>query len=387
MKRAAAAVVLVASLALVPAASAATLEPTGSLLTERYKAAAAPLPGGDALVVGGLHHVAFGTASESLASAEVYDGATGSFEATGSMAVSRMDPAAAPLPDGRVLVLGGQIWGGAGTPLASAEIYDPETGEFSPTGSMAVPRFGAMTEPLPDGKVLVAGGYGAGTLASAEIYDPETGEFSPTGSMASPRAMGMAAPLPDGRVLIAARGSGEVALDGEIYDPATGTFGLGPEMDRPYSGAGGTLDDGTIVMFTEFSRGEDGALLETREYDPAAEAFSGVGLPALDVERPAVAPLPGGRMLIAGGHSDSPEAFEGQAIVPFAEIYDASGEVAAGGSSASGAAATPAGSPAAGKPATAKPRKPKRQCRRSKAAAKRGHVRLICKKPSRSRGA
>ena len=336
---------VLAALALVaPVAEAGAtpiLEPTGSLLTERTKAAAAPLPGGDALVVGGLHHVTLSSLeSESLASAEVYDGATGTFSTTGSMATSRMDATAAALPDGRVLVAGGQVWGGVGTPLASAEIYDPESGEFSPTGSMAVTRFGAMSAPLPDGTVLVAGGYGSGSLASAEIYDPETGEFSPTGSMIAARGIGMAAPLPDGRVLIVAKGSGGNAVTTEIYDPLTGTFGIGPaETPAPLTGAGSTLDDGRVLFFSERRAGES-TIKRSFEYDTATEAFvEPPSAPALTVERPAVAPLPGGRMLVAGGGSEDPTAYQGQSIVPFAEIYTEGPAPAASAASSAGGVA------------------------------------------------
>lgn len=323
---------IAAALALlaIPAApaSAATFESTGSLVTARYKAAAAPLPGGDVLVVGGLHNVSPSSfESESLASAEVYDDATGSFNATGSMAVSRMDPTAAPLPDGRVLVVGGQIWGGGGTPLASAEIYDPETGEFSATGSMAEPRFGAMAAPLPDGTVLVAGGYGNGKLASAEIYDPETGEFSATAAMNSARAMGTAAPLPNGTVLVAARGSnpGKI-LETEIYDSTTGTFAPAAELPQPLNGSGAALEDGSVLLLGEMTRSETFSLKLLQEYDPVAESFSAPALEAPAVSRPAVAALPGNRVLVAGGHSD-----EGLGIVGSAVIYDKYASAAAGG--------------------------------------------------------
>jgi len=368
------------------AGAAPILEPTGSLLTERTKAAAAPLPGGDALVVGGLHRVSLSSpTSESLASAEVYDGATGTFSATGSMVTSRMDATAAALPDGRVLVAGGQIWGGGGTPLASAEIYDPESGEFSPTGSMAVARFGAMSAPLPDGTILVVGGYGSGSLASAEIYDPETGEFSPTGSMVAARGMGLAASLPDGTILIAAKGGGENALTTEIYDPLTGTFGIGPaETSAPLTGAGGTLDDGRVLFFSERRAGES-TIKQSFEYDTATEAFAEPPeAPALTVERPAVAPLPDGRMLVAGGSSEDPKAYEGQGIVPYAEIYtegsvpgaSAANSAGGAGSNSQGAAATPTlagggsatASPAASGPAATGSRGP---CRKAHVAGKR----------------
>jgi hypothetical protein len=83
--------------------------------------------------------------------------------------MGRADHTATGLADGTVLVAGGP------GPGASAEIYDPATGTFSPTGSMATGRIYHTATGLADGTVLVAGGYGA--LASAEIYDPATGTW------------------------------------------------------------------------------------------------------------------------------------------------------------------------------------------------------------------
>ena len=80
------------------------------------------------------------------------------------------------LDDGRVLIAYGD---------ASAELYDPATGTFSPTGSMTTARVVASATRLADGRVLIAGGLaqpgGTKTLASAELYDPKSGTFSPTG--------------------------------------------------------------------------------------------------------------------------------------------------------------------------------------------------------------
>ncbi len=84
------------------------------------------------------------------------------------------------LPDGRVLVVGGMDVDDH--TLASAEIWDPATGSFEPTGSLAEGRDFHTATLLPDGRVLIVGGRGG--LHPAEVWDPATGSFSPAGSLA-----------------------------------------------------------------------------------------------------------------------------------------------------------------------------------------------------------
>src|SRR5262245_58157037 len=103
------------------------------------------------------------------------------FEETSSLTVARFRHTATLLSNGQVLVAGEE--GSSCESLADAELYDPASGTWSATGSLIVPTFGHTATLLASGKVLVAGGFNNNALNGAELYDPATGAWSSTGHL------------------------------------------------------------------------------------------------------------------------------------------------------------------------------------------------------------
>jgi hypothetical protein len=163
-----------------------------------------------------------------LDTAEVVDGPR--------LSVDRHGPDTVLLADGRVLVIGGELSDGdqGEVAWATAEVVDSVAGTTSPAIPLVEPRWIIATALLPDGRVLLAGGIGIGTddpLTSAEVFDPTTMAFTPTGSMLEPR-LGTLALLRDGRVVAAGdQYRGAAVSTTELYDPGTGTFSMGDALD------------------------------------------------------------------------------------------------------------------------------------------------------------
>src|SRR5438309_1885840 len=228
---------------------------TGSMSVARRHAAVTPLLDGRVLIVGG-NNPAAPTTTPPLAFAEIYDPATDTFAPTGSMAVGRTLHTATLLPDGRVLVAGG--WNPvADASIASAEIYNPATGTFTPTGALVGVRNTHTATLLQNGNVLVAGGFGTlGALATAELYNPAAGAFAATGSMLNARGSHAATRTASGDVLIV--GGEPAAASQETYSAASGTFGSAATI-----GTGPTLNWPTTTLlefgFVLIAGGNEGA--------------------------------------------------------------------------------------------------------------------------------
>jgi hypothetical protein len=257
-----------------------TFQPTGSMADARERHTATLLLDGRVLVTGGIDVGAANTWEQNLASAELYDPSTGQFSVTGSMNESRRGHTATRLRDGRVLIAGGE--GGSGA--ASAELYDPNTGKFGSPIQMTAPRFGHTATLLFDGRVLITGGRDP-FEASAELFDPATDTFSATGSMAVPRALHTATRLADGRVLIAGGRNGNPSTNlVEIYDPATGTFSATGRMTQARDSHSATLlSNGRVLIagglysHLDIDFWPQDPVSSAELYDPATGKFSATG--------------------------------------------------------------------------------------------------------------
>lgn len=226
------------------------------------------------------------------------------------MTTMRAHHTATLLPDGKVLVTGGT----GGPVLASAELYEPATETWTPTGSMTTERSGHTATLLPNGKVLVTGGFGA--LASTELYDPATGMWMPTGSMTTGRTQHTATPLPSGKVLVAGGEDGfqQAFSSAELYEPVTGLWTSTGSMTTARANHTATLlPNGKVLVAAGYRDSYYSAVSTAELYDPASGIWVTTGsLTAARFAHTAIL-LPDGNVLVAGGSTPSS-----------AELYDPS---------------------------------------------------------------
>jgi hypothetical protein len=290
--------------------AAGSFAPTlGQSVFVEYAHTATLLPNGKVLIAGG-----FGDGFECLGAgagnvAELYDPVAGSFTRTGNMVALRGGHTATLLMNGKVLVAGGADQDPAGTGSASAELYDPSSGGFTQTGSMAVGRFRHTATLLQNGKVLIVGGVllsSTNPTSTAELYDPATGSFTVTGGMTTAREEHTATLLADGTVLIVggtnsvtASGNLQLTATAEVYDPSTGSFSVTGSMTRTRSSHTASLVPGGAVLIA--GGGDDNSTAEI--YDPATGSFSITGGMEVGRSGHSATLLPNGTVLVVGGGS------------------------------------------------------------------------------------
>jgi hypothetical protein len=290
---------------------------TGSLAAPRA-APAVLLANGKVLIAGGSTCDPFGNCF-SLSSAEIFDPVSGAFTSAGNMLAARDGHTMTLLADGRVLIAGGEscVPGGGGGPSsenrrgphlggahlvyasftpviqsitckaqASAEIYDPQSGAFSPTGSLNRGRYNAAATRLASGQILVLGGSDEFTpLNSAELYDPSTGSFTAMANgLGTARSSPAATLLNNGLVLISGGSSCEGPTcptnTAELYDPKANAFRYtsGSMNTSRVNHSAVLLTNGQVLLAggTSSCSGpsvctSDGT---TELYDPGADSFS-----------------------------------------------------------------------------------------------------------------
>ena len=280
----------------------------GPLGRPRADFTATKLADGRVLVVGG---VVYGSeyAWEILSTAEIYDPVARTWTMAGRMAAPRSSHTATLLHDGTVLIAGG--WSDDRA-MATAEIYDPSTGTFASTGRMASARYGHTATLLRDGKVLAVRGSSEGdlftTLKSAEVYDPATGRWTATMGLARGSVSHTASLLPDGRVLVAGGYPGggpsppPLAV-AEIFDPESATWSRAADLQvRRWGHSAVVMADGRVLI-----AGGNGSsfgyldLGSVEAFDPGTASW--IGLRPLNAGRTShtATVLRDGRVLVVGG--------------------------------------------------------------------------------------
>jgi hypothetical protein len=205
---------------------------TGCLHQARGYHTATLLKDGKVLVTGGSQFCSppgfaqGAPAGTSLLSAELYDPSTGKWTGVESLHIARYLHTATLLTDGRVLVTGGLGVRGLSDVLSSAEIYDPRTEAWSVTSDLPSPLLNHSATLLHDGQVLIAGGKRTlvddQNCATAELYNPVTGNWASTGGLPTTTNAHAATLLANGNVLVTGGANETGTLDlAVLYVPAS----------------------------------------------------------------------------------------------------------------------------------------------------------------------
>ncbi len=201
-----------------------------------------------------------------VATLEVYDPATNTWQQLAPMSMPRVGPAVAAL-NGKIYVFGGfnrNTW----SANSSVEIYNIATNRWTTGASMPTPRSWARAVVL-DNKIYVLGGVGYGYRGDVEVYDPATNTWETKASFSRERYL-HAAVAYNGKIYIIGgdsweQGYNEVWDDIQEYDPSTNTWTRKTPMPSPANGLDAVAVNGKIYVL--------GGLGVVRVYDIATDRW------------------------------------------------------------------------------------------------------------------
>lgn len=298
---------------------------TSSMPYARAHHCAEMLPDGRVLIAGGLNSGGL------LASAVIYNPASGTWSTTGPLSTARAGLASTVLNNGKVLAIGGWVYA-SGDSYASAacELYDPAAGIWSPTGSLQTARMWSGSSSaairLFNGKVLITGGMPQGVtftnFSSTELYDPGTGLWSYTGSMAVGRRHSFSLTLlPNGKVLVAGGvldWNGPHTNKAELYNPATGLWTPVTNMPAARADHSATLLANGKVLITGGSETLTSSPLNTALlYNPETSVWTNTGTSMMECRKnnSSVRLLNNTVLVVAGLNLSSTEVYGSTASV------------------------------------------------------------------------
>ena len=265
----------------------------GRMNFQRFWPASVLLQDGRVLITGGSRTDRPYHSSRAFrhATAEIFDPDTGTSTVTGSMSVSRFRDTAILLPDGRVLI--------KGTPFDPPEVYDPRSGSFVAMEDRPELIADATITALSTGDLLTID-----TKGNVSRFDPESWQFEFLTKMDLPRSGHSTTLLQDGRVLIVGGASATGALTrADVYDPSSNSISqVGDLRHERWGHRAVLLQDGTVLILGGETGNVDDPEDETaaERYDPDTESFTPAGDPRV-APLHAVALLPTGIVFLMGG--------------------------------------------------------------------------------------
>jgi Tol biopolymer transport system component len=316
-----------------PVASAELYDPatgtwtaTGSMGTIRAEHSATLLSDGRVLVAGGIFDPS-PMGSSLLTSAELYDPGSGTWAYARSMVSpdgGYGPPYGGPtalLPDGRVLL--------GGTP---PQLYDPGTRSWTAAGGKVIAWFNGPDVLLANGGVLALGAAKPGeynpTKTAAYLFDPGAGSWTPAGKLAVLRYGYTATPLPDGKVLVAggSDGNANAALaTAELFDPGTWSPSpIAPATPAPSPTPYAAQPDGSMFAYLQGGRlwvaNRDGTgaheLLPDLVGKPGSPAWSPDGTRLVFSMTPDGAPNPVSRLYVTDASGSAPQLVDTGCVAP-----------------------------------------------------------------------